>query len=133
MANVGCLGDIVFSVSSEKIETIQNTQWSGSARIQEHQRHLDNSLTEFTGVNADTFSFNIVLSAYLGVNPMKELEKIWDYERKGTALPLVLGEKIYGKYRWLIKSHNASMQNFDGNGNLISCNVSLSLIEYLDK
>jgi hypothetical protein len=132
MGQVGCLGDIVFIVSSEQVETISNAQWSGSARYAEHQRHLYHALTEFTGINADTMSFDMHISAYLGVKVMDELVKIWTYERKGTTLPLVLGEKPYGKYRWVIKSHKIKMRYFDGKGNLTDATVSMNLLEYLN-
>ncbi len=43
-------------------------------------------MTEFTGVDADTISFEMVLSIYLGTDPMADLTKIWEYERGGKAL-----------------------------------------------
>ncbi len=128
---IGCLGDIVFMVSSEIVKTIDSVQWSGSARYAEHQRHLTNALTEFTGLDPDTISFEMMLSAYLGVDPYPELVKLWQYERSGKALPLVIGEKSYGKYRWTVKNHKIKMQNFDKNGNLTSATVSVSLLEYM--
>ena len=131
MAQIGCLGDIVFIVGRDKIETITNMQWSGGARYGEHQLHLSNTLTEFTGLETDKISFDILLSAYLGVNPMGEISKIWQYQRSGKTLPLVLGDKGYGKYRWTIKDHKTKMQYFDGRGNVTAAVVSLNLIEYL--
>lgn len=131
MAQVGCLGDIVFTVSSNVVETIDNVQWSGSVRFTEHQRHNTNALTEFTGIDADTMSFDMVLSAYLGVDVMAELVKIWTYERSGRALPLVLGDKGYGKYRWTITSHKIKFQTYDKRGALTGATVSVSLLEYL--
>ena len=98
MAQIGCLGDIPFVVSSDMIQTITNAVWSGSARYSTHQRHLNNALTEFTGVDPDEFTFDIVLSVYLGVDPMKLIVQLWKYEREATAVPLVIGEKGYGKY-----------------------------------
>ena len=74
-----------------------------------------------------------MLSAFLGVNPMSDLAKIWDYERKGQALPLIIGSKAYGKYRWVIKSHKIKMQTFDGSGDLLSATVSISLLEYIKR
>lgn len=127
---IGCLGDIAFKVSSDMIRTITNMTWSGSANYSTHSRHLTDSLTEFTGVDPDEISGDIVLSAYLGVDPMADLVKIWDYERKGQALPLVIGSKAYGKYRWVIKNHKVKMQTFDGSGDLLSATVSISLLEY---
>ncbi|MEN6437012.1 MAG: phage tail protein, partial [Syntrophobacter sp.] len=120
---VGCLGDIVFQVSSDTVETFDKIEWSGSARYSEHQRHLTNALTEFTGLDPDTISFEIVLSVYLGVEPMAELVKLWTYERSGKALPLVIGERPYGKYRWTIKRHKIKMQTHDKHGNLTGATV----------
>lgn len=131
MAQIGCLGEIPFVVSAETVQTITNAVWSGGARYSEHQRHLTNALTEFTGLAADRFSFDMVLSAFLGVNPMTSINRLWTYEREGTAVPLVLGVKGYGKYRWTITEHKIKMQTFDGSGGLLSATVSVNLLEYL--
>jgi len=127
---IGCLGDIAFEVSDRRVQTIENASWSGSVQLTEHKRHLTDALVEYTGRNADTFSFDVKLSAWLGVNPWDALLKIWDYERNATPLPLIIGEKAYGKYKWLIKSHKVKLEETDGSGNLLSCTVSVSLIEY---
>ena len=132
MAQIGCLGDIIFMVNSDQIETIRNVQWSGSARYTEHQRHLYHALTEFTGIDADKMSFDMDLAAELGVDVQAELVKIWIYERGGIAVPLVIGEKIYGKHRWTIKSHKTAMKYFDREGSLVVATVSISLLEYLN-
>ena len=128
---VGCVGEIVFSVSDNLVQTLNNAQWSGSARYATHQRHLKDALTEFCGLEPDTFSFDMVLSAFLGVNPQTEINKIWQYERSGEALSLVIGNKAYGKYRWNIVSHKAKMQHYDKEGNLLHATVSINLQEYL--
>jgi hypothetical protein len=128
---VGVLGDIVFQVSSNVIKTLDNLQWSGSARYGEHSRHLTNALTEFTGIDPDTMSFDMELSAYLGVDPMAELVKIWTYERSGKPLSLVVGERAYGKYKWTIKSHKIKMRTYDKKGNVTGASVSVDLLEYL--
>ena len=127
----GGLGDILFHVSSDIVETLSNFKWSGSARYATHQRHASNVLTEFTGLDADKISFNIVLAAQLGVNPQAEMKKIWNYERNGQAIPLVLGQHVYGKYRWTIISHSLTAQHWDGMGNLLWATVNISLQEYL--
>ena len=128
---VGALGNVVFQVSSDLIETLDNMTWSGSVRYGTHQRHLTHALTEFTGIDPDKITFDIFLSSYLGVTPMEEMIKIWNYERTGEAVPLTLGSKIYGKYRWTITSHKIKMQTFDGRGNVTSATVSVSLQEYI--
>lgn len=128
---IGTLGEILFSISDQAIETIQNFVWSGSARYSTHQRHLANALTEFTGLDPDSITFDIYVSAYLGVNPMTEVVKIWNYERGGTAVPLTIGTHAYGKYRWSILSHKMKAQDFDETGDMTSATISLTLQEYL--
>lgn len=129
---IGTLGEILFSISDRAIETIQNFVWSGSARYGTHQRHLANALTEFTGLDPDNFSFDILLTAELGVDPMEELTKIWTYERDGEALGLVIGAHAYGKYRWTIQKHETKVQYTDRNGDLYCIEVSVNLLEYLN-
>lgn len=133
MAAIGSLGDIVFTVSDDLIETLSNVQWSGSARYGTHKRHLINAMTEFTGIEPDTMSFDMTLSAYLGVDVMTELNKIWTYERTGQTLPLFIGEKGYGKYRWTIESHKIKMSSYDNKGNVSGVTVSVNLLEYVRK
>lgn len=129
---IGCLGEIIFEVSSKTVKTFDKMQWSGSVRYSVHQRHLTHALTEFTGIDPDTISFEMNLSIYLGVEPMGELIKLWDYERSGKSVSLVIGDKAYGKYRWVVKSHKTKMQTFDKRGNLTGATVSVDLLEYLN-
>jgi len=129
---IGCLGDIIFKVSDEIVETFSKMQWSGSAQYTKHKRHLYHAATEFTGLDPDTMSFQMTLTSELGVDVMKELVKIWTYERDGQTLPLVIGEKAYGKYRWTIESHKIDMNYYDAIGNLSGATVSVNLLEYLN-
>lgn len=131
MALIGFLGDILFTVSSEKIQTFNKIQWFGSVRYSTHKRHLSNALTEFTGIEPDKISFEMTLSRDMGVSTMTELVKIWTYERNGQPLTLVIGEKAYGKYKWCIESHKINMETYDKSGNLTSATVSVNLLEYL--
>ncbi len=131
MKKIGALGEVVFEVSEEKIETVHNVRWSGSARYATHNRAGTNALTEFLGVAPDKIRFDLVLSAYLGVDPMQELVKLWGYERSGRAVSLILGSKAYGKYRWNVLSHEIKLEAFDAGGDLTHATVSVTLQEYL--
>lgn len=130
---MGCLGQLVFQVSQEVLETIDGLEWSGSARYAVHQRHNQNALTEFTGLDPDKITFSMFLSQALGVDVMAELVKLWNYERKGESVYLVLGEKCYGKCKWNVVSHKIQAKNYDKYGNLESAEVSVELQEYLRK
>lgn len=131
MGMIGCLGEMVFTVSEETILTLDNMTWSGSARYATHQRHLTNALTEFTGIDPDKISFEMVLSASLGIDPLQEVVKLWGYERSGQAVFLVIGEKGYGKYRWNVISHEEKMVAYDQKGNVTAATVSVNLQEYI--
>ena len=138
MAVIGYLGTgtqegIIFQVSEETLETVRNMTWSGSARYAVHQRHMNNALTEFTGLDPDKITFEITLLAELGVDPMQEIVKIWGYQRKGTALQLVLGEHGYGRYRWTITDHKTKVDHTDVRGDPYCATVSVTLLEYLGK
>jgi len=131
MAIVGCLGDVIFTVSRSVVRTLDNMTWSGSARYATHERHLTHALTEFTGLDPDKITFDILLSADLGVDPIAEVVKLWNIERSGRAVPLTVGTKGYGKYHWNILKHEMKMKTFYGNGDVHTATVSVSLQEYL--
>ena len=128
---VGGLGEIVFQVSHKTVETLNNFKWSGSARWAIHQRHATHALTEYTGMDPDKITFDIYLSAFLGVSPIDELAKLWKYEREGTPVGLPIGSHGYWKYRWVVQNHSTSAETYDRDGNISSCTVSVELLEYL--
>lgn len=135
MALIGYLGKsagngISFVVSREVFRTPKNLKWSGSARYATHQRHGTYALTEFTGIDPSRFSFDILLTAEMGVNPLKEVAKIGNYEQDGEALGLVIGGKAYGKYRWNIQSHEVKIEYTDEAGRMYAVEVSVELLEY---
>lgn len=136
MAVIGYMGKyagdgIQFVVSREVFRTPKDMRWSGSARYAAHERHATHALTEFTGLDPDSFSFDILLTAELGVDPQEELVKIWNFERNAEAVGLVIGGKAYGKYRWTIKKHETKIEYTDAAGSVYAAEVSLELLEYL--
>ena len=128
---IGKLGDIVFEASDEAVQTLNNMAWSGSVNYTTHKRHLTHAKTEYTGMNPDQITFDMTLSAYLGVNPQTAINKIWKYERDGELLPLAVGHKGYGKYRWTITKHSIKLKYFDAEGDMTHAVVSISLQEYV--
>ena len=136
MALIGYIGKdadsgIQFVVSREMFRTPKDMKWSGSARYATHERHATHALTEFTGLDPDTFSFDMLLTAELGVDPMEELKKLWAYERDAEAVGLTIGGHAYGKYRWTIQKHETTIKYTDTEGNLYAVEVSVELLAYL--
>ena len=73
MAVLGALGDIVFSVSRNRINTIDGVKWETGVRFAQHDRHLKIPLLEFTGNSMDTISFSLLLHTKTinGIYPKK--------------------------------------------------------------
>lgn len=130
MAVIGSLGDIVFSVSDSEVKTFTALKWDSSAKYANHDRHLKDTLLEFTGTEADTISFSMFFSAFLGVSPIEEVVKLLDAERRGDVMRLVIGPKAYGKNKWVITGTSKSLENFDNRGNLLVAKVDVSLKAY---
>ncbi len=128
---VGSLGGIVFTVSPNRIETVDGFKQSGSANYGKHQRHGGDTLLEFVGRDADTISFNMLLAAQLGVDVEAEIAKIVSAEQSGEALRFVIGKKILGRYRWVITKHTVTYKQLDREQRLILAEVSVQLTEYL--
>lgn len=131
MAIVGCLGSVVFTVSHATVRTLNKLVWSGSARYAVHQRHLNNALTEFTGLDPETITFDMILTSELGTDPKSEAEHIAFLMRVGVVLPLVIGSRWYGKGCWTITKFAMKEQAFSPGGNVSAATVSVSLQEYV--
>lgn len=127
---IGCLGKIVFEVSDKEMKTIRDASWSSSASIATHQRHLGDALQEFVGSNPDSFEFKIRVSRFLGSDPEKDIETLLGYVREGIVVPLTIGKKSYGKYRWLVQKVGINLENYDRTGNLVGVDLSVTLTEY---
>lgn len=127
---VGYLGAVPFIVTTEELKTLTDFKWSHSANYTAHARHLSRPVVEFTGVGEDEISFNCILSTYLGSEPMADYITWLGYLREGTAVPMKLGEKYYGYYRWIITSLSYSGVYTDKAGNWTHADVSVKLVGY---
>ena len=133
MANVGTLGNITFSASSRQVNTFDNMTWNNSARYASHDRHLRSTLLEFVGTAAGTIPFTMYFSAFLGVNPDKEIAKVIIAMRTGQAMRLVIGRRAYGRHKWVVTKATAGLKRFDKEGNLIVASMNVTLEEYLTR
>lgn len=133
MAVLGALGDIIFSVSRNRINTIDDVKWETGVRYAQHDRHLKIPLLEFTGNSVDTISFSLYYSVFLGVDPMKEIVKILNAQRDGKAMRFVIGTKAYGHYKWVITKTSKDLERYDAKGNLLVAKVNITLTEYVNR
>ena len=59
-----------------------------------------------------------------------ELDKLRKYRDTGKVLTLVLGGRVVGQNRWVIESIGESVNFWSKTGQILSCDVSISLKEY---
>jgi hypothetical protein len=130
MAVIGSFGKLVFSVSDKYINTINNVKWDSSARYSEHSRHLRDPLVEFTGNNNDKFSLSMEFSVFLGVNPLDEITKVLQMERRSEAHFLIIGTKPYGKNKWVITAASIPLERFDNRGNILIAKADVNFLAY---
>ncbi|MCM1165684.1 MAG: phage tail protein [Ruminococcus sp.] len=128
MAVIGSLGGVVFSVSTNYVKTFDGMKRSSSAKFASHNRHLKDTLLEFTGNDPDKITFSMTLSVFLGVDPQKELSTLEAAKRAGKIMHLVVGQKSYGN--WVINSLSEDYDKIDNKGNILIANVSVSLTAY---
>lgn len=128
MATIGALGNIAFSVSPNVVKTFDGLKRSSTAKFASHNRHLKETLLEFTGNDPDKISFSMFLSVYLGVDPEAEAANLQAARRTGRIMRLVIGRKSYGN--WVINSLSESYDRIDNKGNALVIKVDISLTAY---
>ena len=128
MAIIGTLGSVVFSVSTKQVKTFDDLKRSGSAKFASHNRHLKDTLLEFTGNDPDKITFSILLSVFLGVDLKAEISNLEAAKRTGKIMHLVIGRQSYGN--WVITSLSTDYDRIDNKGNTLIAKISVSLTEY---
>lgn len=129
---IGSLGDVVFKIDDKTMQTFTELNWDSKASYSKHSRHMKKQLVELTGFEADEVSFTMTLSAYLGVNPEKMLKKLENLKNTGAVNTLVLGTTVIGS-KWVVEQIKRKVQNTYKDGTLVSCEVTVTLLEYPER
>ena len=124
---IGSLGDVSFSVSDSAIKTFRNMRISETANYSQHKAHGRDAVPEFTGFDCPQVTFEMTLSAFFGVNPKKEYEKLREMLRSGEGYALALGNDVYGDL-WVITSLSRAFEYLYKDGTPVSFKVSVTLL-----
>lgn len=130
---LGFFGPSIFEVSDKKILTFSNFQRETAGRWDKHDVIGKSPVSEFKGPDLDTISFDIKLSAALGVKPYDEMAKWVLYARRGDAEILVIGKRRLGADKWVVKQVSQAWDTVLRNGAVYSLNLSISLEEYVER
>ena len=122
---IGSYGGVVFQVTDKVAETFKSMQLSSSANYADHAVHGGDAVREFTGFPSDKISFGIILSAFHGINPDLELNKLLKMMRSKKAYSLVIGQRIYGD--WTLEGISNNSQYTYKDGTCVQCEAGLTL------
>lgn len=128
---VGSLGSIPFYTNVNESVLISGIEWDSTARYAEHTRHNQMDMLEYVGDNPDKITFEIKLSAFLGVNPVKMLDRLTSTMKQREAVKFVLGTMPIPGH-WVITNLDRSLEYFHRDGTLLSTDVKITLMEYID-
>lgn len=128
---IGALGDILFKVSIQDVNTFQDFNRSSAGRWAYHEIHMQKPKSEFLGPELDTITFSMQFESALGRDPRHDMEKLMILTRTGEALPLVIGGDPIGYYRWTVESTEQEYKRVDNKGNVISGSIAVTLKEYI--
>lgn len=132
MAQIGTLGGVVFEASSEKVQTFRDYARKSAARLATHEIIGQKPVMEFLGPGLDSISFTISLSAYFGVNPKEEAEKLRTIMQEGQAVDFIVADAPISENKWIIESVEETVSAHDEKGNIIRSDLSLTLQEYIE-
>ena len=128
--SIGTFGPLTFETSEKKVRTFDAFKRKTGAKFEEHTIIGLKPKLEFTAPSLDDISFQVVFSAYLGLNPAKEIDSLREIVQKGEYHPLIIGGKTLGKF--VIESVAEAWNHVDNKGNLLDAAVDISLKEYIE-
>ena len=128
---IGVLGNVLFRVSDSRVLTIRNMKQEISASWETMDRIGLKPLTEYSGPNLQTISFEITLGASLGVKPRMMLQTLERMAEGSEAYDLVLGRRLIGKNKWVITKCSAAYDVILRGGEIYKATASLNLQEYV--
>lgn len=131
IADVDLNNVIEFTVSDEKILTLKNLVRNNKARYTKHNVQGKKPISVFDGADLDTISFEMTLMAQNGVNPKKEMNKLIVLQRNGDLVALMIGDTMFGMYRWVITDLSNNFDIIDNMGNFLGITINISLEEYI--
>lgn len=126
--SIGTFGPITFEVSAEKTRTFDDFKRKTAAKFEQHDIIGLKPKLEFVAPGLDEISFQVIFSAYHGLNPLKEVNQLREVVSKGEYHSLIIGGKVMGNF--VIESTSEAWKYIDNHGNVFYIAVDISLKEY---
>lgn len=134
MGQIGHFGKIKFHVNFAKgkpdILSFSDFSWKSSINTEEHKRQGKKPFLEIIDKNVDEITMQIYLSAYLSQSPMAKWRILRNYCLNAKPLPLYLGGKKLGNYKFLITDISNTPTEIYKNGKVVAVKLSVTFKEY---
>ncbi len=128
---LGALGDIAFTVSSNKVITFNNLKQNTKARYTSHAVIGQKPILEYIGPDLEEITFTMQFAMQVGVDPREEVAKVREKCQKAEPLYFVLNNQTVGENPWIIESVGESVDTVDNLGRIIVTEIEVTLKEYV--
>ncbi len=129
---IGSFGKLlVFEVHQNKILTPQKVKREYSATYEEHKVLGTKPRLEFLHPDLNTFSFPVLLSASLGVNPADTMLSVQALIVGGITENLIIGGMNYGRH--VLQKATEEWTRSMPNGKPMSIQASLEFKQYVSR
>lgn len=128
MGMIGCYGSFNFVCSEDQVRTFRDFSLERKNRWAQHDRIGGKPVLEWIGEDLATASLTIKCDVSLGVPPKKWLAKLHRMTSNGWHKKLIIGTEYFGQF--VMEGVSNTYKYFDGHGNCISAEATLSLKEW---
>lgn len=125
---IGTFGPVTFEVSVEKTRTFDDFKRSVSAKFEEHAIIGQKTKLEFISPGLDAISFQVIFSAFHGLNPLAEVKQLREIVQNGEYHPLIIGGETLGNF--VVESISEAWKYVDNQGYVLYIAADVSLKEY---
>lgn len=128
---IGTLGNVVFSVSSDRVLTPKGLTGESGSDWGSHDVVHGKPRSEWIGPKNKTYKFDLTLRAQDGVPPRRTLNQLKQMAESANAYYFVIGGQPMADNPFKLVSLSEEWDAVIRDGVLIECTVSVELEEYL--
>lgn len=128
---IGSFGDTVFKVSDKAVFTFNDLKMTIGSRWSTQEVINGKPRSQFLGPDLIKVSFDITVTASMGVKPRETIDKLRAKVESGAVDNLVIGGRPISDNPFCLKDVSATFGEIFNGGELYSAKLSLSLEEYV--
>lgn len=128
---IGYFGDVIFETSDSRILNFSDFKLETASRFAVHEVIGKKPKTEFIGPGLNTVTFTVNLNGNHGIKPRDEMTQWIIKSNSGEAHTLVIGGRVLGADKWVVKSVSEAWDTIFNKGELFSGKLEVTIEEYI--